>query len=167
MYGEAIKTSDQNDIVSKDHAFRRKQLLFAAEIIFTTSITIVKVAILFGYLELFGILKWTKRLIWFMIVTCVLLWAVNAGGLLAACYPIRTNDNATPKSKCRGIPRQTEVIGFILSNVINAIQDFVLVAIPLSVLWKLQMDTLKKIGVSLMFGLGLVYVSLQVHMRIR
>lgn len=130
------------------------KLIFASEAIWVASITCIKLSILFVYLELFYVMLWTKRCAWSMVVFCVVMFLFNIAGLLIMCTPLARNYNPDVPGSCR----VTRPSGVILSTVVNLVVDIILVVIPLSVVWRLKISYLKKIGVSFMFGLGCGWV---------
>lgn len=49
-------------------------------------------------------------------------------------------------------------LGIIAAAVVNLILDFLVVFLPMPMVWKLKMPASKKIGVSVVFGMGAVSV---------
>ena len=73
-----------------------------------------------------------------------------------ACRPIAATFNYkmryAPTTVCKIFaPTVTNIFGFC-----NIIVDFILLIMPMPLLWKLQMTTAKKIGVSIVFANGAV-----------
>lgn len=84
---------------------------------------------------------------------CVLFFFGFLVGLCIQCTPFEANYNSqVPGAKC-GISLGD---GFILSGSINLFLDFVLVVLPLPVIWTLKISGPKKLGVSAMFSLGIL-----------
>jgi hypothetical protein len=137
------------------------KVVFASEIVFAASLGLVKISILLGYHELFFVLVWIKRFIWFMVVVCVLLLVMNTVGLFVICSPVEENYGPGANGRCL-LSRSS---GASLSTIINIVVDIVLVVIPSCVVWTLKINMLRKIGVSIMFGLGLLYVKSKTHLQ--
>ncbi len=73
------------------------------------------------------------------------------------CKPVHAAwDPVLSLTKCRPITQQE-----FASVAINMALDLAVVVLPLPVVWSLRMPTRKKIAVSLMFSLGLVWVLLR------
>lgn len=72
-----------------------------------------------------------------------------------ACVPFQyTWDKTIPGGHCRiggAIKVATTAIDFV--------SDLAVTILPQQVIWRLQMSTKKKIGVSVLFGIGLLYVN--------
>lgn len=49
---------------------------------------------------------------------------------------------------------------YISAAMINLILDLIVIALPMPVLWTLQMALLNKIAISAIFGVGIMYVSI-------
>jgi hypothetical protein len=67
------------------------------------------------------------------------------------CVPRKKIWNPTVQGKCINI-NQT----FVATGVINVVDDWVILILPLVWTWKLQLRTKQKIGVSLIFATGLL-----------
>jgi hypothetical protein len=84
---------------------------------------------------------------------CVIYLMGFMVALCVQCTPFEANYNpAAPGAKC-GISRSN---GFLLSGSINFVLDFILVVLPLPVIWTLKISGPKKLGVSAMFSLGVL-----------
>ena len=71
--------------------------------------------------------------------------------LLVICRPISLHWDKTEDGSCAEISHLS-----VAGAATSAAYDAVIVLLPLPVVWKLQMSTTKKIGVSVTFALGLV-----------
>ncbi|KAL1600641.1 hypothetical protein SLS60_007028 [Paraconiothyrium brasiliense] len=147
-----FRSQDGHLAIAPRHALRSEQLVFASEVVFATSIALVKISILLGYRELFYVLVWVKRFIWLMIAACVVIFASNTAGLMTMCAPFEANYDPDIKGVCR----VSRSLGASLATVINVVVDVILVVIPVCVVRTLKINTTKKFGMSLMFGLGLL-----------
>jgi hypothetical protein len=80
---------------------------------------------------------------------------------LTHCFPMSAAwdpDPVVQMTKCRPISRQE-----FASVSINMALDLAVVILPLPVVWGLQIPTRKKIFVSVMFSLGLMYAPPPAH----
>lgn len=102
------------------------KVVFASEIVFAASLGLVKISILLGYHELFFVLVWIKRFIWFIAVVCALLLVMSTVGLFVICSPVEENYGPMVKGRCL-LSRSS---GASLSTIINIVVGIVLVVIP-------------------------------------
>ncbi|MCJ1463900.1 hypothetical protein MMC07_002509 [Pseudocyphellaria aurata] len=71
---------------------------------------------------------------------------------LLLCRPLAYNWNPTiPGGHCADRPK-----AWLSSGIINLLLDICIIYMPLPLLWKLQMPTTKKLGITAMFGVGAV-----------
>lgn len=150
VYGWLERGPNHMLVVDSRHAIKSMKIIFSSEAIWAGSITCVKLSILFVYIELFYVIVWIERCAWSMIVISVVLLFLNTIGLFTICTPLARNYNPNIPGTCR----IKLASAMILSTVFNLVIDIILVVIPLSSVWKLQITYPKKIAVSLMFGLG-------------
>ena len=67
------------------------------------------------------------------------------------CRPLAYQWNKSIKGVCGD-----QTLSFLIPGVINLVLDLLIIALPMPVLWNLQMRTAKKIATSAVFGIGLV-----------
>ena len=86
-----------------------------------------------------------------------LVVAFFIGQILTAvliCRPVALQWDKGIDGKCGKVVGQE-----IALAVVNMVIDAIIVALPMPVVWHLQMPVKKKVGISSMFALGLMYVS--------
>ena len=87
-------------------------------------------------------------------VAVVLFGATDILLAFLICHPLSMNwDPTTPGGYCGN-----EEAAYLAAHSFNFIGDFSLALLPLPALWKLQMPTRKKVQISFMFMLGILYV---------
>ncbi|PYI00339.1 hypothetical protein BO78DRAFT_268904, partial [Aspergillus sclerotiicarbonarius CBS 121057] len=110
-----------------------------------------KISILLLYLRLFPV-AWVIRIAW-TTIGVILTWAIAtilAGCLI--CRPFAFNwDPSIPGGTCG-----SQVSSFAVTGVINLATDLLVLAIPLPLLYRLQMSRFKKVTLISVFGLGVV-----------
>ena len=119
------------------------------------AIFFAKLSILLLYLRLFAPNRPTKYLIYFGIISNF-LWYTTVFVLIAcSCIPRHSQTwiEGTTAPLCKDAAKRIYV-----QSIFNVISDFYILIIPIPVVWSLQMPTAKKIGVSLIFMTGLLYV---------
>ena len=85
-----------------------------------------------------------------LIVTNILFYIIEFFLDIFQCSPRNRGWNREIPGKCIGEYNIIYTAGF------NVISDTIILILPLSRIWRLQMSTRKKIGVSLIFSTGLV-----------
>ncbi|CAI6338698.1 unnamed protein product [Periconia digitata] len=145
-------TPDRTLSMDSYHVRQSMKLLFITQVFMLFSTGCVKLSILFVYLELFDVIVFAKRFVWFMIIFCLAMGVGNIIILLAMCKPLASAYDPS----IQGTYRIELKSAAVSSTVINLVTDIILVAIPLSVVWLMRLTLLKKMGVSLMFGLGIM-----------
>lgn len=125
------------------------QILWAAAVLF------VRASVLHLYTHIFR--KKAFR------VVCYIIHGINTiffvSTVLTAClicHPIAYNwDRTIPGGGCGDQKRLDLFIG-----IFNLLMDVAVLILPMPVLWGLQMAVSKKIVLSLIFGMGVVYVAI-------
>ncbi|KAI0842992.1 hypothetical protein F5Y06DRAFT_78483 [Hypoxylon sp. FL0890] len=126
---------------------------------YAIAIMTLKVAILLEWARVFSPHRTQKSFYW----TChILLW-INVLFYFTvivlenvACPPQKEPLDSTVQSVCI---RQT-VTADITSAALNLVSHILILVLPQRVIWKLNMTTQKKIGVSLVFAIGIMAVAL-------
>lgn len=71
----------------------------------------------------------------------------------AFCRPVSYNWNKSLHGTCHD-----PAVAYLLAGITNLVLDVIIVYIPMPLLWRLQMSTTKKLGISAMFSLGVMSV---------
>lgn len=128
--------------------------MFLSPILWVTAVTIIRAAIIILYIQIFP----TRS---FSIASYVAL-AVNvvfgASAVIAdclICQPITYRWAPTMVDGSCGDQRLLDMYIAIL----NLLQDVAVVILPMPVLWGLQLAKSKKVALSCMFGIGIMYGS--------
>jgi hypothetical protein len=116
----------------------------------TTSTTFIRISTILLYLQVFPLPKF--------VVVCWIFMATNIAYALATyiaplviCRPfIWLWDQSAPDGHC-GDPEKF----YLWHGTQNLLQDIILVAMPMPLLWTLQMPVFKKISLTLIFGMGI------------
>lgn len=123
------------------------------------AITLAKVSLLIFLYRIFYVDKAFRIVAW--ITGAILgIWATTATLLaIFACRPVKASWNLSllmdPKTKCNPKSYNTEnVYGFC-----NVVTDFVLMIMPIPLVWNMQLGFKRKIGLLLIFASGALYVT--------
>lgn len=70
------------------------------------------------------------------------------------CRPLAFNwDPSIKGGRCANRPA-----AYLAAGIINLLTDIMVLCLPVPMVWKLQLPTRKKLGLSIVFGVGFVYV---------
>ncbi|KAI3334677.1 hypothetical protein F4824DRAFT_501658 [Ustulina deusta] len=133
-------------------------VIFVASVLYIPILSIVKVAILAEWAHIF-VPRGTRNSFWWachVAIAVVATWGILALILLNVnCTPFEANWNILlPGGFCRfSFPALT-----LSSAIINFVLDLVPLILPQRIIWSLNMSRSKKIGVSLVFAVGLLGV---------
>ncbi|KAI1855544.1 hypothetical protein JX265_004627 [Neoarthrinium moseri] len=130
--------------------------VFITSQLYIGSILLIKVAILLEWIRIFAppgnrhFVYWASHImIWANVVFYVSIFiAFNI-----ACTPYEYNWNVLLKGNC---DRVNTHYTNLATSIFNVISDFMILIIPQRAIWKLHMSTKKKLGVSMVFAIGLL-----------
>ncbi|KAF2679549.1 hypothetical protein K458DRAFT_393679 [Lentithecium fluviatile CBS 122367] len=115
------------------------------------SLFFIKVSILDIYIDIFQIPWFIKTCYVYLAFQVAWVIAVSAQ-ILTLCHPIEFQwDKTIPGGSCRDF-----LTTYYSVHIIIFITDFILAVLPVPVLWGLNMNIRKKLGVTIMFMLGII-----------
>ena len=116
--------------------------------------TAVKISILHLYLMIFGHTKAFRILVYATMTIVVIFGVVSIVAESILCIPFQMRWNPRVVGKCG------EILKYVIAtSITNVAIDVTIFALPLPLVWRLQLATIRKIALTLVFGLGLVYVN--------
>ena len=110
-----------------------------------------KVSILLFYLQIFRIKMWFRHSCWALITFVICYLSAIFFVYLFYCKPEAATWNYTLGGKC--------VDGWsvdIATGALNIVTDLIILLIPLPILWDLQLSFQRKLGISLVFLVGVL-----------
>lgn len=129
------------------------QLLNIQQAVYMPAILFTKVAVLLQLLEIFAPPLVVRNFRWYSLCTLIGLNTIFFTALMFIeifqCTPRRKIWNPMMEGTCINI-NQT----FVATGVINVVDDWAILILPLVWTWKLQLRMKQKIGVSLIFATG-------------
>ncbi|KAI3584159.1 hypothetical protein IWW34DRAFT_721715 [Fusarium oxysporum f. sp. albedinis] len=135
------------------------RLLVAYELIFAMATFVIKLSVLSFYLRIF--VHRNLRLYAKLSMGFISLWTLgNVLQVFLICRPFAASYDPTVKGTCGN-----QVSSFIAIGAFNAITDVLILSLPLPVLWSLQARTCTKVGLTIIFSIGLL-VSVVAIIRI-
>ncbi|RJE19067.1 hypothetical protein PHISCL_08592 [Aspergillus sclerotialis] len=131
------------------------KLIVAVSMTWLVSTVSCKLSILALYTSLFRSDKRLRYMVWAVYVLIGCYFVAFLALFLTQCRPISYGWNPVPDGSCRSLVTQE-----ILSISLNIFLDTIIALLPMPTLWKLHVNTRKKITIGIMFGLGLVVVAI-------
>lgn len=130
------------------------QYLYAEEVLFVTGISVVKLSILMFYRHIFTTQTFAR--INLVLIAIAIIWAIITLFLVIfQCNPVHGEWNyamqLSGQTSCINSPRM--IFGFEISNVII---DVSILMPPVFMVQKLQLSTVKRISLTVIFLLGLL-----------
>ncbi|KAI1776442.1 hypothetical protein F4818DRAFT_414115 [Hypoxylon cercidicola] len=124
----------------------------------TISTCACKLAVLFMYLDIFRTDRVFRRVIWVLIALTLCYSPVFIPFFMTQCSPVSAAwDPVLSKTNCRPLKIQE-----LASVVVHLGLDTAIVVAPLPIIWGLKMPRSKKIGVSLIFSIGVGVIAIMI-----
>ncbi|KAF2732637.1 hypothetical protein EJ04DRAFT_578274 [Polyplosphaeria fusca] len=137
------------------------KVLIALQVFYATTLALIKTSICLFYNRVFPLHKF--RIFSYAVIACIVAWAV--GIIFTAfflCRPFAFNWNPTiPGGKCANQP-----VTYIVIGVLDLVIDLMILALPLPMIWGLQMRLANKVVLFAIFGVGIVTMvigALRIH----
>ncbi|KAJ4287326.1 hypothetical protein N0V90_012724 [Kalmusia sp. IMI 367209] len=126
------------------------KMTMVAMILYNPAIFFTKLSILLMYQRLFP-MKIFHRICW-AVGAFILAYSITSPMVtLLQCVPISANWDRKAAARAKCVDFASELIAL---STINAVTDFVLLILPMPILWRLHVSLNKKIRLMVMFGLG-------------
>ncbi|KAF4903554.1 hypothetical protein CGCVW01_v013113 [Colletotrichum viniferum] len=146
------------------------QMLFAAQILYVVGLMTLKASVLFFFLRIFPT-RGFRKIIWVTHGLNFLVGLIYIILTFAQCRPLSLYWTGWDKNESYKNERCLDFNKFILSHaIINIILDVWMLILPLTQLCKLNLVLRKKIGVMLMFSVGLFLTAvsaIRIHTMVR
>ena len=115
----------------------------------------IKASILVLYHRVFFVSRHFTKMLWAVGIFVLGYSGVLGGASLIQCLPLGYIWDPSIKGYCLKIPLAATILA-----VFNVITDFIILFMPMPVLWKLQMERKEKLQIMGMFLLGGLYAPL-------
>ena len=126
-------------------------MLAAVQFTFATSVGFMKISICLLLVRIFAPKRSFKIAAWCVLALCV-AWTVMVISIGAGlCRPFSFNWNKNQPGSCGNL-----VAAFISIAATDITVDAIIIALPMPWLWDLQMAARTKIGLTLVFALGIL-----------
>ncbi|PVH68737.1 hypothetical protein DL98DRAFT_379418, partial [Cadophora sp. DSE1049] len=134
-----------------------QQSMLVASITFSIAAMFIRLSLLFFYLRI--IQNRAFRLVTYSMIAISIGFGISsvvANGF--RCVPLKLLWDRTAKGSC------FDVVNFYLANAgIHILTEFVIYALPMPTLWKLQMPTRQKLGICGLMGIGAVLIVISCY----
>ncbi|EED23821.1 conserved hypothetical protein [Talaromyces stipitatus ATCC 10500] len=138
----------------KDGVIDLKKRQFVQQMLIAPTLWATKASVLALYLRNFRIIQWMRVSCWILLVVLFLFYGSNIA--IAAVYCIPRNGEAwdsTAFERCASPITSTVVIG-----VFAVVADLIIFMMPLPIIFRLRLTQQKKIGLGIVFSVGLLTV---------
>ncbi|MCJ1285840.1 hypothetical protein MMC26_005181 [Xylographa opegraphella] len=123
--------------------------LVAIQILWATSLVFIKLSLLVFYVRIFNVPLF--KLVAKVLMVVVLLWGASV--VLCAfllCRPFAFNwDQTIPGGSCGN-----QILSYIITGAFNILTDFMVLCLPMPMVWNLHVPRKNKIALFGMFGIG-------------
>lgn len=124
--------------------------VYIGENIYVVSLGLVKLSILSFYLRIFRHQDWFRAGVYAAIFIMIVGTSIISLLTIFQCHPVQYFWNKNIKS---GICLDQNALAYANSG-LSIAQDLLIIALPIPVVLKMNMDNRKKIGVAFMFAVG-------------
>ncbi|KAF2846521.1 hypothetical protein T440DRAFT_510834 [Plenodomus tracheiphilus IPT5] len=135
-----------------------KKTMYGADLTQLWALGPTKLSVLFLYRRIFGVMGRKFNAISMSLVVLVICWHIAFFFTnMFQYYPIRGMWAMNPKDAHSTMKSSTKM--FLAQSYADVALDIVIITVPMPLIWKLQMDVKKKIGISCIFLLGALTVA--------
>lgn len=128
--------------------------LIPMQVLYGIGLSLIKTSMIGLYWRLFG-LKRSFRIVVYIVGVIVWGWGLSVAlEAFLLCTPFESTWNQTIPGHCGN-----RTAAFIAAGVLNLLTDILVLSLPVTHIWKLQLRIGQKAGLIMVFSLGLLYVS--------
>lgn len=125
--------------------------MFANSVLWFSTVIVVQVSVIFFYIRVFGVSTMFKSACYGLITMITLFWVSGFFSLIFSCTPISRSWDISESGTCLPYRPYCASVG-----VLHVLFDLAIVALPMPMIWHLQVNRRIKIILSGLLGLGLV-----------
>ena len=127
-------------------------------------IWLVNLSLSLLYIEMFGRLKWLRIGAYTGVLISGIFYFSSVAIFLASCSP-RTGQSQKEFLLAWSSPQCHRIAPFLVSiGAVNIASDLYLIILPLPAVWQLQMPKRKKVGISVVFLTGTMYITFTIYL---
>ena len=125
----------------------------ASQVTYNLLITSARLSVLLLFRRIFSLAKRSFRIAWWSCTALTLAYCVALlGSFLAQCYGV-SSDPGTCRNSESAATKAPIIVGFLNIGI-----DLSIWILPVRMVWMLQLNVRRKVGVCAMFALGLMWV---------
>lgn len=126
-------------------------MLATVQFTFGASVGFMKMSICSLYVRIFGVAKGFRIAAWYALALCAawMLMVISIG--IGLCRPFSYNWNRDQSGSCGNA-----IAAYISIAAVDIVVDAFIIILPMRWLWRLQMPTRAKVGLTIVFTLGLL-----------
>lgn len=149
---QQFKVSYRSSTSDESYKLMFEKTVYASEIHYPITMTMIKTSIILLYFRLFGVSKWF-RMVLYVTEAVILSWCIAT--VLPAIFRCKPVPYGWLTPTVEMIGHCTNIDAYLLAtSVLNVIIEFWILLLPLSVVWRLRLPTKQKVAVSCIFLLG-------------
>ena len=148
LYWVSIGLGKHIDQIPGSHSELAK-LLFIVDLIYTTGLTVIKMSVLLSYVRVFRTVL-VYRVIFWIVAFLIISWVIAISFMaIFSCAPIHKAWDSTLPGHCQ--PYYKIFLGAAIPNIVI---DFILLVLPIPMLWRLHVERSSKIALAAVFSAG-------------
>lgn len=121
------------------------------QVLYFTNAVLTKISLLLLYRRIFGVVKNFRIALWVSSFFVLGYWIACTILAFLGCQPLQKNFDKTIPGHC------VDLINFFRWNgICNLLIDFLILLLPLPMVWHLNIALRQKISLSAIFGLGIL-----------
>ena len=125
------------------------KVLFIIAFVYNTGLTAIKMSVLFSYVRIFRIVL-VYRIVFWIVAFLIISWGIAINSMaIFQCIPIHKAWDLTVPGHCLSFSKT-----FLGTAITNIVIDFILLVLPIPMLWKLHIETSSKIALIFVFSAG-------------
>ena len=130
----------------------------AGELVYAILVYLVKTTILLLYIRIFGINRKTRWMIRSLIIILFAYYLASIGAKAAICIPLPKLWDPELHDHCIN-----NNVFFLTDCAVSIVSDFIILILPMPLVWALQMPTRRKVEISTVFAMGFLCVEIDVY----
>ena len=125
------------------------KILFIVGLVYNTGLTVIRMSVLLTYVRIFRIVP-VYRVVFWIVAFLIISWGIAIDVMaIFTCTPTHKEWDWTTPGHCLNYRK-----AFLRTAVTNIVIDFILLVLPMPMLWKLQKETSTKIALIVVFSAG-------------
>ena len=147
LYNVTTGLGKHIDQISGSHSELAK-LRLIVDLIYNTGLTVIKMSVLLFYVRVFRIV--VHRFIFWIVAFLIIGWGISTNFMSTfSCVPVHKAWDSTVPGHCSSLFKS-----FLGTAIPNIVIDFILLVLPVPILWRLHMKIPSKIALVAVFSAG-------------